>query len=100
MGTGRPQAPEAPEPAPDLRRRAADEYAAAKLGSEQQLVKECPKCSEPTTYFLFKKDKSHTLIAGPEFTEKDLFIKPTGKKVPRDAGVVVKGSEQTSCCAS
>jgi SecD/SecF fusion protein len=72
------------------------EYAAAKLGSEQELVKECPKCSEPTTYFLFKKDKSHALIAGPEFTEKDLFIKPTGKKVPRDAGVVVKVPQGTT----
>src|SRR4051812_32697226 len=37
------------------------EYAAAKLGSEQELVKNCPKCSEPTTYFFFKKDKGHEL---------------------------------------
>jgi SecD/SecF fusion protein len=72
------------------------EYAAAKLGSEQQLVQHCPKCSEPTSYFLFKKDKSHELISGPEFTEKDLFVEPTGKKLPRDSGEVIKVPQGTT----
>ncbi len=72
------------------------EYAATKLGSEQELVKDCPNCSEPTTYYFFKKDKSHTLIAGPEFTEKDLFVDPTGKKRRRDAGVIVKVPQGTT----
>jgi SecD/SecF fusion protein len=72
------------------------EYAAAKLGSEQQLVKDCPKCSEPTSYFLFKKDKSHKLISGPEFTKKDLFIEPTGEKIPRDAGEVITVPQGTT----
>ena len=72
------------------------EYAAAKLGSEQELVKHCPKCSEPTTYFLFKKDKSHELIAGPEFTVKDLFIEPTGEKIPRNAGEVITVPQGTT----
>ena len=47
---------------------------------------ECPNCSEPTTYYLFKKDKSHELIAGPEFTEKDLFIDADRQKTRRDVG--------------
>ncbi len=55
------------------------EYAAVKLGSEQKLVEDCPKCSEPTTYYLFRKNKAHTALAGPEFTEKDLFIRPTAR---------------------
>ncbi len=71
------------------------EYAAAKLASEQPLKKECPKCSAPTTYYLFTKDKDHKLIAGPEFTREDLFLAPSGRKRPADAGVVVKVPQGT-----
>ncbi len=72
------------------------EYAAAKLGSEQDLVEPCPNCSEPTSYFLFKKDDSHELIAGPEFTEKDLFVDPTGRRRKRSSGEVIKVPQGTT----
>jgi SecD/SecF fusion protein len=71
------------------------EYAAAKLGSEQPLKKNCENCSQPTTYYLFDKSKKHELIAGPEFTREDLFLAPSGRKRPADAGVVVKVPQGT-----
>ncbi len=71
------------------------EYAAAKLASEQELVKDCPECSQPTTYYLFAKDKEHTTLAGPEFTREDLYIRPSGKKRPKDAGTVVEVPQGT-----
>jgi SecD/SecF fusion protein len=71
------------------------EYAAAKLASEQPLKADCENCSSPTTYYLFDKSKDHKLIAGPEFTREDLFISPSGRKRPADAGVVVKVSQGT-----
>jgi SecD/SecF fusion protein len=71
------------------------EYAAAKLASEQPLKSDCPKCSQPTTYYLFEKSGSHKLIDGPEFTKDDLYIDPNGKKRPRDIGLVVKVPQGT-----
>ncbi len=72
------------------------EYSAVKLGSEQPLVEDCPKCSEPTTYYLFGKKGSHKTLAGPEFTEKDLYILPNGKKIKRDVGEVIKVPQGTT----
>jgi SecD/SecF fusion protein len=71
------------------------EYAAAKLASEQPLKKNCENCSSPTSFYLFDKSKDHKLIAGPEFTREDLFIAPSGRKRPADAGVVVKVPQGT-----
>jgi SecD/SecF fusion protein len=71
------------------------EYAAAKLASEQPLKKNCENCSSPTTFYLFEKSKDHKLIAGPEFTREDLFIAPSGRKRPADAGLVVKVPQGT-----
>ncbi len=71
------------------------EYAAAKLASEQPRKDPCPNCSQPTTYYLFKKSEPHELIDGPEFTEEDLYIDPNGKKRPKNAGIVVKVPQGT-----
>ena len=64
---------------------------------------DCTTCSTTKPrYYLFSKDSTHKLIAGPEFSEEDLFISATGqkrshegtvKKVP--AGTIVV-SEQPS----
>jgi SecD/SecF fusion protein len=71
------------------------EYAAAKLASEQSLKTPCPKCSQPTTFYLFEKNEPHKLIDGPEFTKQDLFISPSGRKRSADAGVVLKVPQGT-----
>ena len=36
-----------------------------------------------------KKDAPHKLLAGPELSEKDLYVSPTGEKLPKD-GIVVE----------
>jgi SecD/SecF fusion protein len=72
------------------------EYAAAKLASDQTEVKDCKEiCSQPTTYYLFEKEKPHELIAGPEYTREDLYIDPNGKRRPKDAGIVVRVPQGT-----
>lgn len=71
------------------------EYAAAKLASEQKPKPDCPKCSQPATYYLFEKKAPHKLIDGPEYTKDDLYVDPNGKKRPRDVGVVVKVPQGT-----
>jgi SecD/SecF fusion protein len=73
----------------------ATEYAAAKLASEQKPKPNCPKCSQPATYYLFGKDSPHELIDGPEYAKDDLYIDPNGKKRPRDVGIVVKVPQGT-----
>jgi SecD/SecF fusion protein len=56
-------------------------YSAVKLASEQEPVADCTSCSTTKPrYYLFANDPDHTLIDGPEFNEKDLFISATGKK--------------------
>jgi SecD/SecF fusion protein len=77
----------------------ASEYAAVKLASEQERVADCPKCSEPDTYYFFEKQKPHRLIEGPEFAEKDLFVAPTGKKRKRSSGIVIKVPQGTAVVA-
>jgi preprotein translocase subunit SecD len=71
------------------------EYAAVKLASEQKPKPDCPKCSQAATYYLFEKDKDHELIDGPEFTEEDLFISPSGRKRSADSGTVIKVPQGT-----
>jgi SecD/SecF fusion protein len=56
-------------------------YNAVKLASEQKPVPDCEECSTSRPrYYLFSKGKQPQLLAGPEFTRKDLFLKPTGEK--------------------
>ncbi len=71
------------------------EYAAVKLASEQKPKPDCENCSSSATYYLFSKDKDHKLIDGPEYTEEDLFISPSGRKRPADSGTVVKVPQGT-----
>jgi SecD/SecF fusion protein len=71
------------------------EYAAAKLASEQKEVKPCPNCSQPTTYYLFSKEKPHKLIDGPEYAKSDLYVDPNGKRRPADVGTVVRVPQGT-----
>jgi SecD/SecF fusion protein len=71
------------------------EYNAAKLASEQEPVPNCENCSQPTTYYLFEKQSPHKLIDGPEFTKNDLYSTPSGRKRPKDAGIVVKVPQGT-----
>jgi SecD/SecF fusion protein len=72
-----------------------NEYAAVKLASEQKPKPDCPKCSSSATYYLFAKDKDHKLIDGPEYTEEDLYVTPSGKKRPKSSGTVVKVPQGT-----
>jgi SecD/SecF fusion protein len=71
------------------------EYPAVKLASEQKPKPDCPKCSSSATYYLFAKDKDHKLIDGPEYTEEDLYVTPSGKKRPKDSGTVIKVPQGT-----
>jgi SecD/SecF fusion protein len=71
------------------------EYAAVKLASEQEPKASCPRCSSSATYYLFEKDKDHKLIDGPEYTEEDLYVTPSGKKRPKDSGTVIKAPQGT-----
>jgi SecD/SecF fusion protein len=65
-------------------------YAAVKLAAEQTPEPDCKDCStSKPRYYLFKPDKDHELIAGPEYSKEDLYITVTGKKRARN-GVVVK----------
>jgi SecD/SecF fusion protein len=65
-------------------------YEAALLASEQEADTKCETCSvAKTRYYLFEKDEPHKLLAGPELNEKDLYVSPTGKEIPRD-GIVVE----------
>ena len=58
-------------------------YAAVKLASEQKPEPGCTDCSTSRTrYYLFNEGKQHGLIAGPEFTKEDLYLKPTGGERP------------------
>jgi SecD/SecF fusion protein len=65
-------------------------YEAALLASEQQPASDCSNCSiAKPRYYLFDKDEPHNLVSGPELNEKDLYISPTGEKIPKD-GIVVE----------
>jgi len=65
-------------------------YDAALLAAEQEPDEKCENCSvAKPRYYLFEKEAPHKLLAGPELSKKDLFISPTGEKLPKD-GLVVK----------
>ncbi|MFN8217942.1 MAG: protein translocase subunit SecD [Solirubrobacterales bacterium] len=65
-------------------------YSAALLASEQEPIEPCEECSvSRPRYYLFDKEAPHKLLAGPEFKEKDLYVSPTGEKIPKD-GIVVE----------
>ena len=58
-------------------------YGAVKLAAEQEPVAECTTCSTTKPrYYLFDGTPQHKLLAGPEFSEEDLFISATGQKRP------------------
>ena len=65
-------------------------YGAVKLASEQKPVEDCENCSAgKPRYYLFDEKAPHELLAGPELSEKDLYISPTGKKRPHK-GIVLE----------
>jgi len=64
-------------------------YEAVKLAAEQEPDPDCTGCSEASTrYYLFGRSAEHPLLAGPEKSRKDLFVTPTGEKLPRDGLVL------------
>src|SRR4030095_10196902 len=64
-------------------------YEAALLASEQERVSDCKPCSvAKPRYYLFGKQAPHELLAGPELAKKDLYISPTGKKLPKKGTVI------------
>jgi SecD/SecF fusion protein len=65
-------------------------YEAAQLAAEQKPDTKCENCTvAKPRYYLFAKDEPHELLAGPELKKKDLYVSPTGKKLPKD-GIVVE----------
>jgi SecD/SecF fusion protein len=77
-------------------------YGAVKLAAEQKPVPDCTDCStDRTRYYLFTDDTGDKaegdaskakeppkLIAGPEYSEADLYLKPTGEKRPKGGQVL------------
>ncbi len=64
-------------------------YQAALLAAEQEPVEDCENCSvAKPRFYLFEKEEPHKLLAGPELKEKDLFVSPTGEKLPKDGEVI------------
>jgi SecD/SecF fusion protein len=65
-------------------------YEAAQLAAEQEPDTKCENCTvAKPRYYLFAKEEPHELLAGPELNKKDLYVSPTGEKLPKD-GIVVK----------
>jgi SecD/SecF fusion protein len=65
-------------------------YDAALLAAEQKPVEDCENCSVARPrYYLFEKEEPHELLAGPELAKKDLYVSPTGEKLPKN-GIVVE----------
>ncbi|MBA3867338.1 MAG: protein translocase subunit SecD, partial [Solirubrobacterales bacterium] len=65
-------------------------YEAALLAAEQEPDTECTNCTvAKPRYYLFEKAAPHKLVAGPELSEKDLYVSPTGEKRPKN-GIVVE----------
>ena len=66
-------------------------YGAVQLAAEQEPEPNCTDCStNKPRYYLFSDDFTHKLIAGPEFSKKDLYITVTGKERPRGSGEVIE----------
>jgi SecD/SecF fusion protein len=65
-------------------------YGAVLLASKQEPVENCEDCSVARPrFYLFERKEPHDLVAGPEFTRKDLYVSPTGEKRPKK-GIVVE----------
>jgi SecD/SecF fusion protein len=66
-------------------------YEAAQLAAEQKPNENCgDQCSvAKPRYYLFQKEEPHELVAGPELAKKDLYVSPTGEKLPKN-GIVVE----------
>lgn len=65
-------------------------YEAALLAAEQEPVENCEACSVARPrFYLFEKAAPHELLAGPELARNDLYVSPTGEKLPKD-GIVVE----------
>jgi SecD/SecF fusion protein len=65
-------------------------YEASKLASEQPPDLKCENCTvAKPRYYLFDKENPVEPLAGPELNKEDLYVSPTGKKLPRD-GIVVE----------
>lgn len=65
-------------------------YDAALLASEQEPAKNCENCSvAKSRFYLFDKNAPNDKLAGPELKEEDLYVSPTGEKIPKD-GIVVE----------
>jgi SecD/SecF fusion protein len=65
-------------------------YEAALLAAEQEPAKNCENCSvAKPRFYLFEKAPPHKLVAGPELSEKDLYVSATGEKRPKN-GIVVE----------
>jgi SecD/SecF fusion protein len=70
-------------------------YDAVKLAGEQKPDKQCSSCSTSRPrFYLFRKAGKHELIAGPEFSREDLYIKPTGEERPHK-GIVLEAPPGT-----
>jgi SecD/SecF fusion protein len=68
----------------------ATAYEAAQLAAKQEPDAKCENCTvAKPRYYLFAKEEPHELLAGPELKKKDLYVSPTGKKLPQD-GIVVE----------
>src|SRR5262249_12682639 len=63
-------------------------YGAVKLASEQKPLENCEQCATTRPRFYLFNEKTHELIAGPEFTEEDLYITATGHKRAHKGEVV------------
>ncbi|MGB7587361.1 MAG: protein translocase subunit SecD [Solirubrobacterales bacterium] len=56
-------------------------YDAVQLAAQQEPLPNCNTCSTTKPrYYLFSAKEPHNLVAGPEFTKKDLYISATGHK--------------------
>ena len=64
-------------------------YGAVKLASEQEPIPDCEECATTKPrYYLFSEDSKHKIIAGPEFSKKDLFITVEGHRRSHKGEVV------------
>ena len=65
-------------------------YTAAQLASEQEPIEPCNGCSvKRPRYYLFDRQAPHKLLAGPELDKQNLYVSPTGEKIPKN-GIVVE----------
>jgi SecD/SecF fusion protein len=73
-----------PQPAEDA---FTNLYDAVKLASVQKPT--CQRCTTDARYYLFKDDRLHTRISGPETVRSDLYLRTNGRKRPH-TGTVLK----------